>query len=62
METAGIAHACLLSEVPFISVRCITDTAEHSGTGTFEENCMAASVIARDITVALIDELTQITE
>lgn len=62
METAGIAHACLLSEVPFISVRCITDIAEHSGTGTFEENCRAASVIARDITVALIDELTQITE
>lgn len=57
METAAIAHVCHVNRIPFISVRCITDTAEHSGIGSFEDNCTRASVIAKDITLALINEL-----
>lgn len=58
METASMAHVCYVLEIPFISIRCITDTAEQSGTNHFEENCQTASVIAKDITVALIRELS----
>lgn len=57
METASIAHVCYVNSIPFISIRCITDTATHSGTGHFEENCKKASVIAKDITVALLKEI-----
>lgn len=57
METASIAHVCYVNRIPFISIRSITDTATHSGTGHFEENCQKASAIAKDITVALLAEL-----
>lgn len=57
METASIAHVCYVNKIPFISIRSITDTATHSGTGTFEENCDKAAAIARDITVALLEEI-----
>lgn len=57
METASIAHVCYVNNIPFISIRCITDTATHSGAGRFEENCEKAAMIAKDITVALLTEL-----
>lgn len=57
METASIAHVCYVNNIPFISIRCITDTATHSGTGHFEENCEKAASIAKDITVSLLTEL-----
>ena len=57
METASIAHVCYVNNIPFISIRCITDTATHSGTGHFEENCEKAAGIAKDITVALLMEI-----
>lgn len=55
METASIAYVCYVNMRPFI--RSVTDTATHSGKGHFEENCRKASTIAKDITVALIEEL-----
>ncbi|MEW4414205.1 5'-methylthioadenosine/adenosylhomocysteine nucleosidase [Clostridium sp. AN503] len=57
METASIAHVCYVNRVPFLAIRCVTDTASHSGADHFEENCAKASVIAKDITVALLSEL-----
>ena len=57
METASIAHVCYVNNIPFISVRSITDTASHSGIGHFEENCEKAAGIAKDITVAILTEL-----
>ena len=57
METTSIAHVCYVNNIPFISIRCITDTATHSGTGHFEENCEKAAMIAKDITIALLTEL-----
>lgn len=57
METAGIAHVCYAFDIPFISIRSITDTATHSGTDNFEKNCQAAAAVAKDIAVALISRL-----
>lgn len=57
METASIAHVCYVNKVPFISVRCITDTAKHSGTDNFEKNCGLASEIAKDIALALVNDI-----
>lgn len=57
METASIAHVCYVNAIPFIAIRSITDTASHSGEEYFEENCAKASIIAKDITVALLMEI-----
>jgi len=57
METAAIAQVCHANSVPFIAVRCITDTEDHSGVEHFEENCRKAATIARDVTVALLEEI-----
>ena len=58
METAAIAHVCYANNVPFLSIRSVTDTATHSGSGHFHENCPKASAIAKDITLALLSELS----
>jgi len=55
METASIAHACYVNNVPYVAVRTITDTADHSGIGTFEENCPKASEISKDIVLGMLD-------
>ncbi|MBQ8150332.1 MAG: 5'-methylthioadenosine/S-adenosylhomocysteine nucleosidase [Clostridia bacterium] len=54
METAAIAHVCYVNRIPFLAIRTITDTPSHSGAAHFEENCLRASAIARDITAALL--------
>ena len=59
METASIAHVCYVNIIPFLSIRCITDTAEFNGIENFEENCVKASVVAKDITVALLKEYSR---
>ena len=56
METASVAHVCYVNSIPFLSIRCITDNAKHSGIENFEENCVQASVIAKNITIALLEE------
>lgn len=57
METAAIAHVCHVNQVPFLSIRTITDTAEHEGVESFEKNCGHASQISAEITVALLKQL-----
>ena len=58
METASIAHVCYVNRIPFISVRCITDTASHSGNEHFEENSMKASETAAEITKSMLCNFT----
>lgn len=57
METASIAHVCYVNGIPFLSVRCITDTAAHSGNETFHANCAEASETAASLTMEIIKEL-----
>ena len=57
MESTSIAHVCYVNKIPFISVRCITDTADQSGVDAFEKNCAKASEISKDITLVLLSEI-----
>ena len=57
MESASVAHVCYVNSVPFMVIRTITDTPIHSGLDNFEVNCVKASNIARDITIAVLKEL-----
>ncbi len=56
METAAVAHVCYVNQIPFIAIRTVTDTFQHSGTENFEKNCDKASGIARDVTLLLLNE------
>ena len=58
METGSIAHVCYVNKIPFIAIRTVTDTAEYSGTATFEENLRDSSKIAKEVTKALLQEMT----
>lgn len=57
MESAAVAHVCHANGVPFLAIRTVTDTADHSGAGNFELNCEKASAIAKDFTLALLREI-----
>ncbi len=57
METTSVAHVCHVNQVPFIAIRTITDTASHSGMEHFDKNCLRASIIAKDITLLLLEEM-----
>ncbi len=57
METAAVAHVCHVNGIPFLAVRTITDTADHSGSGHFEQNCVQASTLSKDFVLALLDEM-----
>lgn len=37
MESAAVGHACYLNEMPFVSVRCISDNADDEGAMSFDE-------------------------
>ncbi len=57
METAAAAHVCFVNRIPFISVRAITDTADHDSLAEFEKNCEKASVVSADFVKKLLKEL-----
>lgn len=54
MESASVAHVCHAHRVPFLSIRTLTDTAEHAGLDAFEQNCAQASQLAARFTQALL--------
>lgn len=60
MESAAVAHVCYVNEIPFLSVRTITDTASHIGLEYFEQNCETASHISERITYEILIRYLQI--
>ena len=54
MESAALAQTCYANGVPFLSVRGITDTAEHDGFGAYEANSARASRDACTFAAALV--------
>lgn len=57
METASVAHVCHVNKVPFLSVRTITDTAEHKGEENFAQNCKTASLHSAEIVMGILEQL-----
>ena len=58
METAAVAHTCYVNKVPFIAVRSITDTEEHSGVDNCEANFLAAAKLSKEFVVQLLQEIS----
>lgn len=57
MESASIAHVCYLNKVPFIAIRCISDTADDRATMIYSEFEKIALDKCFAISSALIEEL-----
>lgn len=58
METASVAHVCYANKVPFLSVRSITDTADHKGIENFDQNCEAASLRSARAVMGILEQLS----
>jgi len=54
METAAIAHACYVNQVPFLAVRTVTDNGTLPGIGAFEANVEQASAISCQVCLEII--------
>lgn len=57
MEGASIAHACTLNNVPFVIIRCLSDCADDTATGTYEFNEDTCARMCSDLVEKLIAEL-----
>lgn len=62
METAAVAHVCLVNQVPFLSVRTISDGAGGEGAGDFEENCSPAAEVYCQAVCCVLDQLNRESE
>ena len=56
METAAAAHVCYVNRIPFLSVRTVTDTAEHKVMENFDKNCETDSEISAEIVLGILEE------
>ena len=59
METAAVAQVCRRNGIPFIAVRTITDTADHSGNEAFFENLDKAARISAEFVRRMIHEISE---
>ncbi len=57
METAGMAQVCYMNGIPFLSVRAISDTAEHNGLDNFAAHLETAASCSKDAVLKLLTEL-----
>lgn len=56
MESAAIGQCAYRNQVPFLSIRCISDNADDAGAMTFEEFEKIAAKQVADVVLALIEE------
>lgn len=59
METAAVAHVAYVNRIPFLAIRAVTDTADHSGVDQFEINCAAAAKLSAEFVIRMIENELQ---
>jgi len=57
MESAAIGHCAYLNEVPYVSVRCISDNADDEGAMSFDEFEKIAAKKVADIVLEMVEVL-----
>ena len=57
METAAIAHTASRNEVPFVSVRCISDKADDEGEMTYDEFSAVAARKVAEIVIKILEQI-----
>ena len=57
MESAGIGHCAFLNNVPFVTIRCISDNADDNGEMSFEQFEKIAAKKVADVTIEMIKSI-----
>ena len=57
MESAAVGHCAYLNEVPFVSVRCISDNADDEGAMSFDEFEKIAAKRVADVVLEMVEVL-----
>ena len=57
MESAAVGHCCYLNEMPYVSVRCISDNADDDGAMSFDEFEKIAAKRVADIVLSMTEIL-----
>jgi len=57
METSAIGHCCYLNEMPFVSIRCISDNADDEGAMSFDRFEKIAAERVAKIILKVADEI-----
>jgi len=57
MESASIGHCCYRNEMPFATIRCISDNADDEGEMSFEEFEKVAAKKVADVVLTMIKDL-----
>ena len=57
METSAIGHCCYLNNVPFVSVRCISDNADDDGAMSFDEFEKISAKRVAEIVLRVADKI-----
>ena len=53
MESAAVGHCCYLNEMPFVSIRCISDNADDEGAMSFDQFEKIAAKRVADLVLAI---------
>lgn len=56
MESAAVGHCCYLNNVPYVSVRCISDNADDEGAMSFDQFEKIAAKIVADVVIRMAEE------
>ena len=56
METAAVAHVCYVNQIPFLSIRTLTDGADCGGAEDFQTNCEKSSYLSCRMALAALEE------
>ena len=57
METAAVGHCAFMNEVPFVSIRCISDNADDEGEMSFDEFEKIAAKRVAEIVLEMIKKV-----
>lgn len=57
METSAIGHCTYVNNIPFLSVRCISDNADDEGVMSFEEFEKIAAKRVADIVISIVNSI-----
>lgn len=57
MESSAVGHCCFMNDMPFVSVRCISDNADDDGAMSFDEFEKIAAKRVAEIVLEMCTEL-----
>lgn len=55
METSSIAHCCYINDMPFISLRSVSDLADEQADNTYEKNKQKATDVAGKLLLKVLE-------